>query len=644
MCGVCGIYEYKSHQPVDRQILAAMLCVLHHRGPDDDGLFFDGDLALGMRRLSIIDVDGGKQPIGNEDGSVITVFNGEIYNYPSLREDLDSRGHKLLTASDTEVIVHLYEDFGDECVQHLRGMFGFAIWDARKRRLLLARDRLGIKPLYYTQAGGRLIFGSEIKAILQHPSVEVRLNVEGLNRFLSLKYVPAPQTMFEGIHALPPGCVLVCDAHGMQIRRYWDLSFANHQSGHVREEAYAEQLEALLRESVKLHLISDVPFGAFLSGGVDSSTIVALMSQYLSRPVRTYSVGFDGCGEQFSELPYARLVAKKFQTDHHEVLIRPAHLIEFAEKVAWHLDQPLAEHATLANYMVAELASRDVKMVLTGEGGDELFAGYARYAGERMAPFFGRIPKIARSMALAAGAHLPGLRRQKLALYALSQGTEAARFANWFPLYNSEMKLALLSEDLRESFGGCGADSVFEEHLRRTNATEPLNRMLYVDTKLWLPDLLLARGDKTSMAVSLEARVPLLDHKLVEFAASLPPRMKLKGLARKYLLKKVSSRWLPPEIIHRKKQGFPMPVSLWLRNEARTFVRDVLSPSVLRRRGLFNPAFVEKLIQHHERGFADHGSLLWGLISVELWQRVFMDSRMRAVEAPGALTAPAFAG
>ena len=370
------------------------------------------------------------------------------------------------------------------------------------------------------------------------------MNQEGLNNFLSLKYVPAPQTMFEGIHALPPGCSLIGDANGIQIRRYWDLTFANHNNGHVREEAYAEQLEALLRESVRLHLISDVPFGAFLSGGVDSSTIVALMSQVLNEPVKTYSVGFEGSGAAISELPYARLVAKKLQTDHHEVVVRPSHLVELAEKVVWHLDQPLAEHATLANYMVAELASRDVKMVLTGEGGDELFAGYARYAGERLSPFFRSIPKAAKSLALAASSHLPGLRRQKLALYALSQPEEATRFVNWFPLFNSEMKLALLSEDLKGSFRGCGADSVFEQHLASTDAAEPLNRMLYVDTKLWLPDLLLARGDKTSMAVSLEARVPLLDHKLVEFAASLPQNMKVKGLARKYLLKKVSERWL----------------------------------------------------------------------------------------------------
>jgi asparagine synthase (glutamine-hydrolysing) len=640
MCGICGFYEYKTHKPVDAQVLGDMLNALYHRGPDDSGGYLDKDLALGMRRLSIIDLSGGRQPISNEDGSIITVFNGEIYNYRNLREQLQSRGHTFLTASDTEVIVHLYEDFGEDCVQHLRGMFGFAVWDTRRQRLFLARDRLGIKPLYYTQAGGPLIFGSEIKAILQHPAVHARRNDEGLSNFLSLKYVPAPQTMFDGIFALPPGCTLTCDASGVRVRRYWDLSFANHPNGHRSEESYAEQLEALLRECVKLHLVSDVPFGAFLSGGLDSSTIVALMSEYLNEPVKTYSVGFEGDAETFSELPYARTIAEKFHTDHHEVVIRPSHLIGLAEKVIWHLDQPLADHATLANFMVAELASRQVKMVLTGEGGDELFAGYARYAGERLAPLFQLVPRPAKSLALAASAHIPQLRRQKLALYALCQPEEAARFVSWFPLFNSEMKQALLTKELRDAPNG-DADAVFAEHLARTDATEPLNRMLYVDTKLWLPDLLLARGDKMSMAASLEARVPLLDHTLVEFAASLPQHLKVKGLTRKYLLKKTSQAWLPPEIIHRKKQGFPMPSSMWLRKEARSFVRDVLSPSAIRRRGLFDALFVEKLISEHESGFADHGSLVWGLLSVELWHRVFLDSKVRPARRASVLVAKA---
>ena len=359
MCGICGFFEYKTHKPANREVLSDMLRVLHHRGPDDSGAHFDKDLALGMRRLSIIDLSGGKQPITNEDGTIVTVFNGEIYNYRPLRDELESRGHVLATESDTEVIVHLYEEFGEDCTHHLRGMFGFAVWDARQRRLFVARDRLGIKPLYFAQAGGALTFASEIKAILQHPAVQARLNVEALNNYLSLKYVPAPQTMFDGISALPPGCSLTCDSNGLKVRRYWDLSFANHRNGHLREEAYGEQLETLLRECVQQHLMSDVPFGAFLSGGVDSSTIVALMSQFMNEPVKTYSVGFEGDGEAFSELPYARMVAKKFKTDHHEVIIRPSHLCELAEKVVWHLDQPLAEHATLANYLVAELAARD---------------------------------------------------------------------------------------------------------------------------------------------------------------------------------------------------------------------------------------------------------------------------------------------
>jgi asparagine synthase (glutamine-hydrolysing) len=637
MCGICGFYDYRTHKPANREVLGDMLRVLHHRGPDDFGVHCDKDLALGMRRLSIIDLSGGKQPITNEDGTIVTVFNGEIYNYRPLRDELESRGHTLATESDTEVIVHLYEDFGEDCIHHLRGMFGLAVWDARQRRLFVARDRLGIKPVYFAQAGGTLIFASEIKAILQHPAVHVRLNVEALNNYLSLKYVPSPQTMFSGISSLPPGCSFTCDSNGLRARRYWDLSFANPRGRQLREEVYAEQLEALLRECVQQHLMSDVPFGAFLSGGVDSSSVVALMSQFLNEPVKTYSVGFEGDGETFSELPYARMVAKKFQTDHHEIIIRPSHLVELANKVVWHLDQPLAENATLANYLVAELAARDVKMVLTGEGGDELFAGYARYSGERFSPLFRAVPGPVKSLALAGCSWVPGMRRQKLALFALSQTDEISRFVNWFPLFNSEMKQSLLSADLKESLSGYGADYVFAEQLSRTDAVEPVNRMLYVDTKLWLPDLLLARGDKMSMAVSLEARVPLLDHKLVEFAAALPQNLKLRNLTRKYLLKRVSKAWLPPEILHRKKQGFPMPTSLWLRKEARSFMRDVLSTSALQRRGLFHAPFVEKLIGEHERGFADHGSLLWGLMNVELWQRIFTDSQVRTEGAARSL-------
>jgi asparagine synthase (glutamine-hydrolysing) len=628
MCGITGIHHYDRGEPPSERLLAQMLGAIRHRGPDDEGRYVDDGLAMGMRRLSIIDLDGGRQPIFNETGDVVVVFNGEIYNYRELAADLRQRGHVLKTASDTEVIVHLYEELGEQCVDELRGMFAFAIWDRRRQRLFIARDRLGIKPLYYAQREGCLVFASEIKALLQHPEIEARQDLTAIGSFLSLKYVPAPRTMFAGISALPPGHAMIVDRRGVSVRSYWDLSFAPSRNGHKKEEEYAEELDALLRESVKLRLRSDVPFGAFLSGGVDSSLVVALMSEFLDEPVKTFSVGFKGPAAKVSdELPYARLVAERFDTEHREIVVRPRDFTDLAEKVTWHLDQPLADQATLATYMVSKLAAGHVKMVLTGEGGDELFAGYARYAGERLAPLFRGIPGPLKSLALAAGARLPGMRRAKIALYALCQPHEVARFTNWFPLFNRDMKDALLSRATKRQLNGASAEDVFGEHLARSDAVHPLNRMLYVDTKLWLPDLLLARGDKMSMAASLEARVPLLDHKLVEFAAALPPNLKLRGLCRKHLLKRVARRYLPSAIVDRKKRGFPIPISAWFRNEARSFVRDLLSRESVQKRGLFNVNYVQGLIEQHESGFADHGALLWGLVSLELWQRRYLDSR-----------------
>jgi asparagine synthase (glutamine-hydrolysing) len=630
MCGIAGVFEYEGRKGIDRATLVDMLSVIEHRGPDDQGTLFSDSFAMGMQRLSIIDLPGGKQPISNEDGKITVVFNGEIYNYRELQQTLRSRGHMLRTSSDTEVIVHLYEDMGEDCVKELRGMFAFAIWDSVRQRLFIARDRLGIKPLYYKEQCGSLIFSSEIKAILKHPGVVPSLNVQGLGHYLSLKYVPAPETMFAGIHVLSPGHLLTCDRNGSKVRPYWDLFFAESKESRPSEEACAEQLEALLRESVRLHLVSDVPFGAFLSGGVDSSLIVALMQQMMNVPVKTFSVGFQGGGsEAFSELPYARLVAKRFETDHHEIYVTPDGFIDLAEKVVWHLDQPIADNACVANYMVSKLASQHVKMVLTGEGGDELFAGYARYAGEQLSSLFRFLPSPAKSLALSVVQRLPGLRRPKVALLALCQRDELTRLANWFPLFDRTRKPFLLNEELFHQLADPYAEEVFRSQLDGTDTNEWLSRMLYVDTKLWLPDDLLARGDKTSMAASLEGRVPLLDHKLVEFAASLPPDMKVRRLARKYLLKKVARKWLPAEVINRKKEGFPMPFSLWFRKECRPFVHDLLSPETVKRRGLFNSAYIQALLNEHDAGTADHGNLLWGLMSVELWYRAFLDSPHR---------------
>jgi asparagine synthase (glutamine-hydrolysing) len=632
MCGICGIYQYGPGEPVSGESLRGMLSSIRHRGPDGEGLHLEPTLGIGARRLSIIDVEGGGQPIYNEDGSIVVVFNGEIYNYRELARELKSRGHRFKTACDTEVIVHLYEEAGDDCVRMLSGMFAFAVWDSRQRRLLLARDRLGIKPLYYADQG-RLVFGSEIKCLFHDSHVQPEPNLVALSNFLSLKYVPSPQTMFAGVAALPPGHLMTCDAGGVSIRPYWDLSFASNADRHVREEEYTEKLSALLSECVQSQLVSDVPFGAFLSGGVDSSLVVALMSECLSQPVRTYSIGYEGEGEQCSELPYARLVAKRYRTDHHEIIVRAQDLVDLAEKIVWHFDQPIAEQAALPNYLLAKGAARDVKMVLTGEGGDELFAGYARYAGEKFSPLFRFVPQMAKSMTLAAAAHLPGLRRPKLAFQAWCEPEEVNRLTKWFPLLNSEMKSQLMSEELKRNLNGASPEQVFAQQLARADGADVLSRMLYVDTKLFLPDALLARGDKASMAASLEARVPLLDHKLVEFAASLPSGLKLKGLARKYLLKKVARKFLPAGVIDRKKEGFPTPLGLWFRKEARQFLRETLSQSAVARRGLFNPKYVNKLLNDHDSNRGDYAGLLWALVQVELWYRIFIDQNVGATSA-----------
>lgn len=618
MCGIAGVLNLDRTSAAPADVLERMLLAIFHRGPDEDGRLVDSELAMGMRRLSIIDLADGQQPMCDESGRYAVVFNGEIYNYRELQQELPSRGHRLRTNSDTEVIVHLYEELGPECLQHLRGMFAIAVWDKRDRTLFIARDRMGIKPLYYTLKNGSFIFGSEIKALLVHPAVKASLDLQGLSNYLSLKYVPAPGTLFEDIHSLPPGHYLWIKDGRIEIKRYWDISYAKADSPKSEAE-YIDEATELIRDSVRLRLRSDVPFGAFLSGGVDSSTIVALMAEQLSEPVKTFSVGF-GDGD---ELPYAKLVADRFGCDHHTLNITPADFIEHAETVLWHMDQPIADQATVATLMVAKLAHQHVKMVLTGEGGDELFAGYARYAGERWSPWTRWLPNFASHMIRSGARRMPGMRRGKLALHALTTANEADRYANWFPMFNDETKRQVLTERMDDYRAGAGA--LFAQHLANCDSREPLDRMLYVDSKLWLPDFLLLRGDKLTMANSLEARLPLLDHRLVEFAAALPTKYKLHKGDRKYLLKRVAERLLPRKIIYRRKQGFPIPIDRWLRNEARPLMRDMLSSDSLRRRGLFNPAFVERLMQQHESGFADNTTELWGLVSFEMWMRHMVD-------------------
>ncbi|MBL8888594.1 MAG: asparagine synthase (glutamine-hydrolyzing) [Planctomycetaceae bacterium] len=628
MCGIAGIFT-KQTDSESAEVLDWMLRAIEHRGPDEEGRLVDGPLAMGMRRLSIIDLADGSQPIFDESGRYAVIFNGEIYNYRELRQQLLASGHQLRTHSDTETIVHLFEEYGFACVDHLRGMFGIAIWDRQQQELFIARDRIGIKPLYYSAIEQGFIFASEIKSILMHPAIKREVDLQALSHYLSLKYVPAPRTMFAGIHSLEPGHWLrIRDGQVIQKKRYWDVSFAKAEEANRKGQAlksdsdYADELLAELQQSVNLHLRSDVPFGAFLSGGLDSSTIVALMAQQLSSPVKTFSVGFDGEGLQ-DELPYANQVAEAFGCEHHVLKIGVRDFQELADTVLWHLDQPLADQATIATYMVAKLARQHVKMVLTGEGGDELFAGYARYGGERYSKYTNWIPGPLRHVTRLASDRLPGLRRAKIGINALMISDEATRFANWFPMFKDDLKPALLNGPLSKYQAGCGP--LFAEHLANCDATDAVDRMLYVDGKLYLVDHLLLRGDKLTMANSLEARVPLLDHKLVEFAAGLPARMKLRGKQRKFLLKAVGRRLLPSQIIDRKKQGFPIPIDHWLRGEVAPMMRELLSEDVVRRRGYFNPHYVDRLIKQHVSGYADHATELWGLMSFEMWLRSFID-------------------
>lgn len=621
MCGIAGILNLENGKPVRPELLNPMLRRIIHRGPDENGTLVDGELAMGMQRLSIIDLADGKQPIQNEDGRLSVVFNGEIYNYIELRDGLKKRGHVFRTNSDTEVIVHLFEEHGVDCVNHLRGMFGLAVWDHQKRELFIARDRLGIKPLYYTLENQALAFGSEVKSLLTLPWVESSIDHAALNEYLSLKYVPAPRTLFKNIASLPPGHSMLIRNGNVEVKQYWDISFAE-KLQFDREESAVEQLLEKLRESIRLRLRSDVPFGAFLSGGLDSSIIVALMSEQLDMPVNTFSAGFAGADGQ-DELPYARQVANQFGCNHHEVKVGAKQFLDLADKVMWHLEMPIADQATIATHMVAALARKHVKMVLTGEGGDELFSGYARYVGETHAAKLNWLPGPVAAAMRGCVKRLPGLRRQKIALHALLQRSEAARFSNWFPLFNGDTKRQVVDQWLKSD--ATNVVESFESYLQQCDATSPVERMLYVDSKTWLPDYLLLRGDKLTMANSIEGRVPLLDHEVVEFAAKLPVKYKLNGSTRKYLLKKVAAKLLPDQIINRKKQGFPIPIERWLKSEANEMMHDLLSPDSVQGRGLFDNRFVQKLMNQHESGFADRATELWGLMSVELWHRQFVD-------------------
>jgi asparagine synthase (glutamine-hydrolysing) len=628
MCGIAGFIDlWDTHQSRGQeeraQILDAMCRIITHRGPDDQGTMLQDGVALGMRRLSIIDLVGGHQPISGEDGSVTIVFNGEIYNFLELQPRLESLGHQFQTRSDTEAIVHAYEQFGVACLEHLRGMFALAIWDAGRRQLFIARDRAGKKPLYYTiTPPGTLVFASELKSILLHPDVRREINPQALDAYLTLGYVPDPLCVFKHIHKLPPGHYLTFEGGRVNVRQYWDFTFEPSDS--QRAEDYLDELRAILDESVRLRLISDVPLGAFLSGGIDSSTIVGLMARHMSQPVKTFSIGFHE--DSYDELKYARLTANKFGTDHHEFIVTPE-ICDVVDKLVWHLDEPFADQAAIPNYVVAKLAREHVTVVLSGDGGDELFAGYTRYVTEHKRRNFAQVPRVVREkMMQPLSGRLPHGTFGRNYLYNITLDP-IDRYLDSVSVFNGLNKRALYTSSFRQQLGVDGnMASFFHEFAARVKTGDPLDQLLYLDSKTYLPGDILAKVDRTSMAASLEARAPLLDHKLIDFVTRIPASLKMAGLETKHLFKRAVQDVVPTEILNRPKQGFGVPIQEWINRQLRERIRETLMDQRTRQRGFVETGYVDLLLDEHERERRDHSSGLWALMMLELWLRNFVDN------------------
>ena len=630
MCGICGFVQRSSAVP-DREVLLCMAQSMHHRGPDDLGAWVGPGAGLAMARLAIIDLAGGRQPMAAEDGELWGVQNGEIYNFQELRHRLEGFGHHFASRSDTEVLLHGYEQWGEGVLERLSGMFAFALWDADQRRLLLARDRLGIKPLHYCVQGDRLVFGSEIKAILRAPGVERRVNLEALHAYLTYNYVPAPLTMYQGIYKLPAGHLLTWQDGTVRVRRYWDLPPHNPVLARRPEGEYAEELLSLLSAAVRSHLVSDVPLGVLLSGGVDSSAITALMAR-LGVKVQTFSIGFEE--KSYDELDYARLVANRYQTDHHEEVVR-ADAMALAPRLVDYLDEPFADSSAIPTYLVARMARQHVTVVLSGEGGDEILAGYQTYAADRIAEYYRRLPRPLREWVIKPAAmHLPVSSRKISFDYKAKRFVSGAdlpaadRHQAWKVIFGEAEKAALYSPEAAAELAQVADPLEFARtYHQRSPATDLLGSMQYVDTKLYLPDDILVKTDRMSMANSLEARVPFLDHTVVEFAAALPPDLRLRRLTKKYILRKAVDPLLPRPVVWSGKRGFNVPVAAWLRGEMRGLLLDRLSPERVRQLGFFSPAAVEGLIDDHLQRRRDLSRNLWGLLMFEMWHERYLEQR-----------------
>lgn len=629
MCGIVGILYRDRGRAVPEELLRGMCAAIVHRGPDDEGVFLDGNLGMGMRRLSVIDVEGGHQPLFNEDGTVAVVYNGEIYNYPELRAELEGRGHRFVTRSDTEVLVHGYECWGADLPKHLNGMFGFSLWDAPRRRLLLARDHIGVKPVYIYESDAFLAWASEVKALLTLPEVRAELDPDSLLDYLDLGYVPAPHTLFRGIRKLPPATILVSEGERTHRAAYWDLAFAPEERS---DGAWCEELRHLVDDAVRRQLVSDVPLGAFLSGGLDSSSIVATMSRLGAPKISTYAIGFGQEDAFHSELSKASSVARAFGTDHHEIVVEP-NVADLLPSLVRHLDEPVTDTSFLVTYLVSKLARETVTVILSGVGGDEVFAGYRRYLWPQIQGLYGRVPGfVDRHVVRPLVSRLPvdrGSRFRSLARYARgflghADKPDAERYQGYVRIFSREEKDDLLRPGLRELRDRGESDRV-AWYYREAPSGNPLNRMLYADLKTSLVDSLLAFTDKMTMAVSLEARVPLLDYRIVELGARIPPEVKLKGLTgMKHLFKLAMGDRLPQEILRQRKQGFGTPISRWFRGSLKPLLCDLLSPERLRRRGFFEPDAVWGLVDAHMQEREDCSEHLLALLTFELWHQAFL--------------------
>jgi asparagine synthase (glutamine-hydrolysing) len=622
MCGICGAVSFEPDVLLDRSILRRMNDSIRHRGPDDEGYYQDAQASLAMRRLSIIDLQNGQQPISNETGDVWVVYNGEIYNFKDVRVTLEQRGHVFKTQTDTEIIVHAYEEYGDECVRHFNGMFAIALWDSCKRRLFLARDRVGIKPLYYWADQTKLVFASELKALILHPDVPRQTNFAALDLFLTLEYVPAPHTIYEGVFKLLPGHFLSMEQGKIKVTQYWDVPY---QPVSQSEAECAEALSDLINDAVRIRLVSDVPLGAFLSGGIDSSTIVGYMSRNMTEPVQTFSIGFED--DTYNEVPYANAVARHFNTNHHVQELQPD-IATLVEQLVPHHDEPFADTSIFPTYLVSKLARQKVTVVLSGDGGDELFAGYDTYLAEKMDRYYGRLPVALRQSILPKFAGwLPPQPAKKGLLNKVKRMVEGGaldaslQHTRWMIFLNSSDKDALYQADLHTTIKEQLTASYFGAYFDKANRFDSLAQQQYVDVKTYLADDILTKVDRMSMAASIEARVPLLDYRIVEFAMNLPPNMKLNGSRTKSILRNAVKGFVPDTVLEKPKQGFSIPMKHWLRTSLKPMMFDLLSKDALNSQGYFNHQVVSKWMQEHLDGRANHSHRLWSLMVFELWRR-----------------------